>query len=269
MDVAGKVIWVTGASSGIGRALAIALSREGAHLVLSGRRADALAETAASLAGDAFVLPFDTTDLAALPALVAQAHGWRGQIDGLVNNAGISQRSLAIDTPVDIYDRIILADLTAPIHLTQHCLPHLIAHRQGLIVAISSVAGRVGSPLRTAYCAAKHGLVGYMDALRAETEVVHGLQVLNVLPGSVATNVARNALVANGQSQGHSDPQIDNGIPVEECADAIVAAIKAGDRELVFARGIEAEIARLRQADDTALFNQMAQFGAVLAGRTD
>ena len=146
---------------------------------------------------------------------------------------GSASAALAVDTDVSVYDRVIAADLIAPIHLTQACLPHLVANRDGMVVAISSVAGRAGVPLRTAYCAAKHGIIGYMDALRAETEIAHGLHVMTVLPGSVATDVARNALTAHGAAQGHSDPQIDGGIPVEECAAEIVAGMKAGARELI------------------------------------
>jgi dehydrogenase/reductase SDR family member 7B len=266
MDISGKIAWVTGASSGIGRALAIELANRGAQLILSGRRADALAETAAAMAGESLILPFDTTDIAALDGVVAQAAAWRGRIDILVNNAGISQRSLAVDTAPGVYDAVIGADLIAPIHLTQCCLPHLIAHNAGQIVAISSVAGRVGVPLRTAYCAAKHGLIGYMDALRAETAVAHGLSVLNVLPGSVATDVARNALTAAGDAQGHSDPQIDDGIPAAECANVICDAIMAGTRELIVAREMEGGLARMRQADPEALFDIAAKIGARAAG---
>lgn len=266
MDLNGRIAWITGASSGIGRAIALALAAEGAKLILSGRRREALEETAAASGAVCMILPFDTTDLAALPDVVAQAAAWQGRIDMLVNNAGISQRSLAVDTDVSVYDAVIGADLIAPIHLTQACLPHLVAHKDGQIVAISSVAGRAGVPLRTAYCAAKHGLIGYMDALRAEVEIAHGLKVLNVLPGSVATDVAKNALTGGGEKQGHSDPQIDNGIPPDECAAEIVAAIKAGTRELVVARGMEMELAKLRQSDGDALFGLTAKLGARLAG---
>jgi dehydrogenase/reductase SDR family member 7B len=266
MTLTDRIVWITGASSGIGRALAIALAGEGARLILSGRRREALEETAAGCGGVAMILPFDTTDLLALPDIVQQALGWAGRIDMLVNNAGISQRSLAVDTDVSVYDRVVAADLIAPIHLTQACLPYLIANRDGMVVAISSVAGRAGVPLRTAYCAAKHGIIGYMDALRAETEIAHGLHVMTVLPGSVATDVAKNALTADGAPQGHSDPQIDNGIPVEDCAAEIVAGMKAGVRELIVARGMEMEIARLRQSDGDALFGLTAKLGARLAG---
>ena len=266
MELNGRIAWITGASSGIGRAIALALAAEGAKLILSGRRREALEETAAATGAVCMILPFDTTDLSALPDIVARAAGWQGRIDILVNNAGISQRSLAVDTDIAVYDAVIGADLIAPIHLTQHCLPHLIANGNGQIVAISSVAGRAGVPLRTSYCAAKHGLIGYMDALRAETEIAHGLKVLNVLPGSVATDVARNALTGGGEKQGHSDPQIDGGLSPDDCAAAIVTAIEAGTRELIFAAGMELELARMRQSDAETLFGLTAKLGARFAG---
>ena len=266
MNLDDRIAWITGASSGIGRAIALAFAAKGAKLILSGRRREALEETAAATGAVCMILPFDTTDLAALPDIVDQAAGWHGRIDILVNNAGISQRSLAVDTDVSVYDAVIAADLIAPIHLTQACLPHLIAHKVGQVVAISSVAGRAGVPLRTAYCAAKHGIIGYMDALRAEAEIAHGLKVLNVLPGSVATDVARNALTAHGEKQGNSDPQIDNGLAPADCAAAVVAAIEAGTRELIFAQGMELELAKLRQSDGDALFAITAKLGARLAG---
>ena len=261
MELRGKTAWVTGASSGIGRALALALAEAGAALILSGRRGDALADTAAAIAGASLILPFDTNDQSALPGVVAKAATWRGGIDILVNNAGISQRSLAVDTADDVYARVIGTDLLAPIYLTQACLPHLTAKGEAMIVAISSVAGRIGVPLRTGYCAAKHGLIGYMDALRAETEAKYGLRVLNVLPGSVATNVASNALSGDGVPQGHSDPQIDNGIAPADCAAAIIAAMQRDAREIIVARGVEEHMALLRQSDAEALFGMTAKFG--------
>ncbi len=185
MEYSGKVIWITGASSGIGEALAEALAARGAHIILSGRRTDALQAVADRLPTESLVLLFETTDRDALPGIVERAIAWKGQVDGLVNNAGISQRALAVDSALEVYDRIIAVDLLAPIWLTQLLLPHMTARKAGMIVGISSVAGRAGVPLRTAYCAAKHGLIGYLDALRAETEVHYGLKVHTVLPGSI------------------------------------------------------------------------------------
>lgn len=169
-----KVWWITGASSGIGAALAEALARKGARLILSGRNEAALAEVAQRVGGEPLILPFEVTDIARLPQIVAQAASWaapHGGLYGLVNNAGISQRSLAIDTAYEVYQRIIDIDLMAPIALTQHVLPLLAQNGGGKIVSISSVAGIIGAPLRSAYSAAKAGLIAYSDSVRAETAI--------------------------------------------------------------------------------------------------
>lgn len=252
----GQCWWITGASSGIGAALARAMAAEGARLILSGRNVAAL-EAVAADCGDALILPFEATDTDALPGLVAQAWDWAGRIDGIVNNAGISQRSLAVETDLSVYERIIAVDLLAPIAFAQANLPRMLAAGGGHVIAISSVAGLAGVPLRTAYCAAKHGVVGYHDALRAENEHL-GLQVLVVCPGSIATNVSRNALNADGSVRGVSDAAIDNGIRPEVAAQQMIAAVKAGTRELVIAEGVEAAIPQLRRSDPDALFSQMS-----------
>jgi short-subunit dehydrogenase len=248
--------WITGASSGIGEGLARALAARGAKLILSGRNVAAL-EAVARDCKDAFLLPFEATDFDRIPGIVERAWSWRGRVDGLVNNAGISQRSLAIDTAFAVYQKMIAVDLLAPIALTQALLPRMVHAGGGRIVAISSVAGIAGVPLRSAYCAAKHGLIGYHDAVRAENEH-RGIQVHVVAPGSVATNVSKNALTADGSKRGVSDSVIDNGMTTSEAAQAILAAIEAGKRELILAKGNEFEIAVLRRQDPEALFDRMA-----------
>ena len=261
----GKIVWITGASSGIGEALAKAFAADGAHIILSGRRTEALEQVAHGIATDTLVLPFETTDYGTLPEKVDQARDWKGRVDILVNNAGISQRSLALDTHPDVHSTIINVDLLAPIWLTQLLLPHMIAAGGGHIVGISSVAGRVGVPLRTAYCAAKHGLIGYMDALRAETEKLHNIQVTNILPGSIRTNVSRNALTKDGDSRGKSDAAIDNGMEPAECARQILEAVSSQTPELIIAEGPELTIARLRQSDPEQCFAMTGAMGAQIA----
>ena len=262
---AGKIVWITGASSGIGEALAQAFAQEGAHIILSGRRTEALEQVAAGINGDSLVLPFETTDYDILPAKVEEARNWKGRVDILVNNAGISQRSLALDTHPDVHHKIINVDLLAPIWLTQLLLPHMIDAGGGHLVGISSVAGRVGVPLRTAYCAAKHGLIGYMDALRAETEKLHNVHVTNILPGSIRTNVSRNALTKDGDSRGKSDAVIDNGMEPAECARQILDAVFNQVPELVIAEGPEMMIAKLRQSDPEHCFAMTSAMGAQIA----
>ena len=263
----GETAWITGASSGIGAALAQALHKDGASLVLSGRNRAALDAVAAECgadAGRALVLPFETTDYDAIPAFVEQAWDWAqhhsGGIDLLVNNAGISQRSLAIDTELSVYQAIVGVDLMAPIALTQAQLGRMAARKVGRIVMISSVAGKAGVPLRTAYCAAKFGLIGYADALRAEVSAL-GLTVHVVAPGSIRTGVSRNALTADGTPRGVSDSAIDNGMDADLAATTMLTAIAAGEREIVIAEGIEQWLAEQTRTPE-AVFDRTAAFMA-------
>ncbi|WP_353226452.1 SDR family NAD(P)-dependent oxidoreductase [Novosphingobium sp.] len=263
MAGAQTVAWITGASSGIGAALARAWAAQGTHLVLSGRNHDALTAVADDLAAkgvETLVLPFEVTDHAALLAAAQTAWDWAatrsGGIDVLVNNAGISQRSLAVDTDYAVYERIVAVDLMAPIALTQALLPRMVARGAGRIVMMASVAGKVGVPMRTAYCAAKFGLVGYADALRSEIAAA-GLSVHVVAPGSVRTNVSRNALTADGTPRATSDRAIENGLDPDVVAQDIVARVAAGEREIIIAEGLERDIAELRRTPD-ALFDKIA-----------
>jgi short-subunit dehydrogenase len=248
--------WITGASSGIGEGLARALAARGASLVLSGRNVEAL-EAVARDCADALVLPFEATDFDLIPGIAERAWAWKGRVHGLVNNAGISQRSLAVETGFAVYRKMISVDLLAPIALTQALLPRMVQAGGGRVVAISSVAGIVGVPLRSAYCAAKHGLIGYHDSVRAENEHL-GIRVHVVAPGSIRTDVSRNALTADGSKRGVSDAAIDNGMSPAEAAAAILAAIEAGQRELLLATGVERDIAVLRRSDPEALFDRVS-----------
>ncbi len=231
MTIEGQTVWITGASSGIGRALAIAMSAEGAHVILSGRRGPALSETAHECRNDTKSLCFEATDYDALPGIVEEAIAWKGVPDMLVNNAGISQRSMAVDTDFEVYRRLMEVDFFAPLKLTQLLLPHWVERGSGHLVQIASIAGKLGAPLRTGYCAAKHALMGYSDALRAEV-AQHGLQVTTVTPGFVATQIAANAVDGNGNRYGPNDDPVDHGIPTSAAAQQIIDGLKAGKREI-------------------------------------
>lgn len=256
MSSAGQTAWITGASSGIGAALAREFASRGARIVLSGRDEARLAEVAEGIETDTLTLPFDVCDTAAMQAAIEQAIAWSGGVDIFVANAGISQRSAAVDTALEVYERIIAVDLTAQIAATQALLPHMVERGTGKLVFISSIAGKVGVPLRTAYCAAKFGLIGYADALRAELSQ-SGVAVHVVCPGSVATDVSRNALTADGSARGMSDKAIDEGIPPAEAAQAIADGMAAGTREIIVARGVELAMGEMRRTPD-ALHDQMA-----------
>lgn len=266
-DFESKTVWITGASSGIGRALAKAFSEAGANLVLSGRRVEALNELASELEAESLVVPFEVTHFDILENKVAEAWSWKGRVDILINNAGVSQRSLAIDTEPQVYTDLIDIDLVAPIWLTQLQLRKMADAGGAHIVAISSVAGRFGPPLRTAYAAAKHGLIGYMDSLRSEVETEHGIYVTNVLPGSVSTDISRNAMTVDGSKRGKSDANIENGDDPADCAAAILDAVRRKMPELVFAKGFELDLSVQRHADPESFFQTIGQAGAQIAKR--
>ena len=261
-DLNNKVIWITGSSSGIGKALAQTAAQQNVKLILSGRRIEALKALASDLPVDCLVLPFEVTDYDVLASKVDEAWAWHGRVDILVNNAGISQRCLAIDAQPEVYTELINIDLIAPIWLTQLQLKRMADAGGAHIVAISSVAGRIGPPLRTAYSAAKFGLIGYMDALRAEVDQIHNIKVTNILPGSVATDVARNALTGNGSKRGISDAVIDAGDDPMDCAKCIWEAVSADKPEYIYAKELEMGLAQMRHADPDTFFEAIAGFGA-------
>ena len=270
-DHQGQTAWITGASSGIGAALAKAWLADGGNCILSGRNVEALNAVAAEAGAmdRVLILPFEATDFPVLGSVVEQATGWKGQVDVLVNNAGVSQRSLAIDTQLSVYEDVIGIDLMAPIALTQALLPQMTQRGSGKLVMISSVAGKVGVPMRTAYCAAKFGLIGYADSLRAEVAGM-GLSVLVVAPGSVRTNVSRNALTADGSARGVSDPAIENGIDPDQVARQIWDALDAGQREIAIAEGIEAQMVAMKSAEPDKLFDMIeAMMAAGYAKKMD
>ncbi|MEM7136072.1 MAG: SDR family NAD(P)-dependent oxidoreductase [Myxococcota bacterium] len=264
-EVSGNIAWITGASSGIGKALAQVFSENGAAIILSGRRVEALEAVARDLQTETLVLPFEATDYDKLASITAEAWDWKGRVGILINNAGVGQRSLAIDTDPQVYADLVNIDLVAPLWLTQLQLQRMAAVGGGHVVGISSVAGRIGTPMRTGYCAAKHGLIGYMDALRSEVSSLYNIRVTSFLPGSVATHVARNALTADGSKRGRSDTNIEAGTDPRDCAEAILAAVKENAPERFFAEGMELEYAKMRHADPDQYFALSVQIGAQIA----
>ena len=265
MDFPDRTVWITGASSGIGEAVARGCAARGAALILSGRRVEALERLAAEMGTAALILPFEATDLDVLPAVTERALGWRGGVDLLVNNAGVSQRSLALDTEFDVYRKIMEIDYFGPVRLTGLVLPHMVERRSGHLAVISSIAGKVGVPLRTGYCSAKHAVVGYFDALRAEIEEAYGLGVTVVTPGSVATQIAVNAFAGDGGAYGTSDPNIEGGMSPERAATIILDGVTSGRREIPVAEGAELDILNLRARDPERAFSMLAAQGARLA----
>ncbi|RMF17230.1 MAG: SDR family oxidoreductase, partial [Alphaproteobacteria bacterium] len=245
MDFRDKVVSITGASSGIGEALAHVLAERGAKLVLSARRGEELervkreiVENGAAGEGDIVVLAFDVTDEAALDDVVARARDAFGRIDVLVNNAGISQRSLALETDMSVYRRIMEVDFFAPVALALKVAPEMVARGEGLIVVTASVAGKLGVQLRTAYCAAKHAVMGFHDALRAEL-AEHGVKVATIVPGFIRTDIGRHALKGDGSETGHQTEAIAGGMDPMKAARVIVRGLERGRPEIPVGEGAE------------------------------
>ena len=235
MSFEGKVVWITGASSGIGEALAYTLAVRGARLILSARRAEQLkgVQAACAYPDRHLVLPLDLADTASLEAAARQALDAVGSIDVLINNGGVSQRALAVDTQLAIDRRIMDINSFGAVALTKAVLPSMLTRRAGHLVVISSVVGKFGSPLRSAYSASKHALHGFFDALRAEVHAAD-VRVTLVCPGFVRTNVSVNALLGDGTPQGTMDTGQQRGLPVEVCAARIVRAIERQKDEVCF-----------------------------------
>lgn len=254
-----KTVWITGASSGIGEALALQYAKDHARLVLSARREDELQRVAerchdAGLAkDDVLVLPLDVTDWAALPGKVQAVLDTFGQIDLLVNNAGVSQRSLCKDTDMAVYQKLMDVDVMGQIALTKAVLPHMLERGAGHLAITSSVAGKVGVPMRTGYCAAKHAVMGFFDALRAEVEG-QGISVSTITPGFIRTDISRNALAGDGSAYGREDEDIAGGMNVDECAEVVFKGLTAKKREIPVGKGKEMAALWLKRIAPEALF---------------
>lgn len=237
MKLKGKTVWITGASSGIGRALSLEAARMGANLVLSARNTSELKklQQEAGLDGSrCLILPLDLKKYTQFAKPVATVIKKFGAVDILINNGGISQRSLAHETKLPVYEEIMAVNYFGNIALTLAVLPGMRARKSGTIATISSVAGRIGTPLRTGYSASKFATNGFYDALRAEN-YKENIQVTIVMPGFVNTNVSANALTGDGRRQGKKDAAIAAGISPEVCAAKAWQAIIAGKNEIYIA----------------------------------
>lgn len=271
-DFNDAVVWVTGASSGIGAALAREASRRGARVVLSARRRDALdaarqaCEDHGAAADKLLVVPLDVEDHAAMPAAMQAVLKQFGRIDLLVNNAGMSQRSLCLDTDLAVYRKLLDVDVLGQIALTKAVLPTMVEQGSGHLAVTSSVAGKVGAPLRTGYCAAKHAVMGFFDALRVE--VAHlNLHVHTIVPGSIRTAVAHNALDGSGAPTGQADEAIEAGMDVDDCAREIADALAAGTEEIPVGTGPEMALLDMKRDDPVGTFRVIEQMADDLVRR--
>ena len=224
-----KVVWITGASSGIGEALAYAFAAEGALLVLSARR-EAELQRVAKACGNGYVLPFDMLSLSEHADRVQDVIQTYGRIDYLVLNAGVSQRSFVKDTEFDVYRRLFEVNFFSIVSLTQAVLPVFTAQKSGVFVPIASVAGRISTPRRAAYGATKHALIGFFDSVRAEV-FNDGIRVTTILPGYIKTNISLHAMNEKGEAYGKMDPNQAKGLDPNVTAQKIFLAVLAEKNE--------------------------------------
>ena len=236
MSFANQVVWITGASSGIGEALAMEFSRYGARVVLSARRTDELERVRQRLVWpeNHLVLALDMADPSQFAEAVEKVRGHFGRLDILVNNAGISQRSRVLETDIAVDRRVMEINFFGVIGLTKAVLPWFREQRAGRVVVISSLVGELPTPLRSAYCASKHALHGWFEALRAE-EYDNGLRVLMVLPGFIRTQVSVNAITGDGGAHGLMDDYQKQGMPAEVCAERIIHAVQRDRAQVIIA----------------------------------
>ena len=227
-----KVVWITGASSGIGQALAFAMAKEGAKLVLASRIEQELKNVAEKCASDVLILPLDLSNSSNFKDLTQQVLEHFGSIDVLINNGGISQRSEAAQTSLEVDRKLMEVNYFGAAALTKAVLPIMQQQKSGHLVAISSLSGKFGFFLRSAYSASKFALVGFYESLRLEEEK-NNIKVSLVFPGFVHTNISQNALSGDGQKHAKLDNNQKGGISAEKCARDIIRGIKKDKHEII------------------------------------
>lgn len=235
-----KKIWITGASSGIGKALAIELSKQGAYLLLSARSIDKLQETKSALlhSDQAEIVALDMSMPDQIENVIQKVLQQHGHIDILINNAGISQRSLTLDTDMKVYHKLMNINYFGVIQMSKLLLPTMISRKSGHIITITSVNGKLGSYMKSGYAGSKHALHGFFDSLRAEIDG-SGVDITLITPGYVQTDISINALTKDGTPQKSMDKNTAKGIPSSDFAVKAVRQIAKGKAEIIIAGGIE------------------------------
>jgi len=231
-----KVIWITGASSGIGEACAYEFSKQSAKLILTALEEEILQQVKTQClqlgAKEVFVLPADLSRLESLNSLVEKAWDYFGTIDLVYNNAGISQRATTIDTDFSVIEKIMDVNFFAPVMLTKTILPKMLANGGGQIAVTTSISGKFGFPLRSAYCSSKHALYGFFETVAAEY-YKDNIRVTIVCPGRVQTKISFYALEKDGKPHGKLDPGQAKGVTAEQAAKKIICAFEKKKPEIL------------------------------------
>lgn len=231
-----KVVWITGASSGIGEALSKEFANHGAILVLAARNVEKLNQLKDSLPNAEIhtVISLDLTELSKVATVVSSVIEQLGRVDVLVNNGGISQRSLLGETAIEVDRKIMEVNFFGAVGLTKALLPHL-RQSKGQIIVISSISGKFGFFLRSAYAASKHALHGFFESLALEEEA-NGINVTMACPGKINTPISISALNAQGQQHNQMDHNQESGMSAEECARQIVRAASKNKPEVLIGK---------------------------------
>lgn len=232
MSFENQIVWITGASSGIGAALAIELARKGAILVLSARREDRLHEVRAECVSTEkhLVLPLDVTDTGSHEGAFREIMARFGRVDVLVNNAGIGQRGTILRSNLDVERHIMDVNFFGAISITRRVLPHMVERNAGLIVVMSSVMGKLSTPGHATYAASKHALHGYFDGLRSELYKT-GIGVSIICPGYIQTDISKHSIRPDGSKHGRMDKQHIDAMTAETMARKTVRALEKGRQE--------------------------------------
>jgi short-subunit dehydrogenase len=248
MNFQDQRVWITGASSGIGEALARAFHQAGARLILSARREDELKRVQTECGGEpkTRVLPMDVTNAEALPEKTQTALSIFGGIDILILNAGITQRSRTRETDESVYRRLMEVNFFAPEAMARAVLPSMLAQKSGHIAVISSVAGKFGVPMRSGYSATKFALHGFFEALRAEEER-NGIHVTMICPGYIRTDISLSALRGDGRKHAKMDAELARGMPADKCAEQILKGIARQKKEIVVAAPREKSLVYIKR----------------------
>lgn len=258
-----KVVWVTGASSGIGLAYAEYINKQGAKVILSARRKEVLEDVKSKLTHpqNAYVLPLDLENYENVDELAKEAIKAFGKVDILINNGGLSQRANVLETEMKVVEKLMKVNFLGTVALTKAILPHMIESKSGQIAVVSSVVGKFGTPRRSSYSATKHALHGFFDALRAEM-YEHGISVTVICPGYVTTNISKNALTADGSAQNKMDNATEKGIDPIVFADRMAHAIEV-QKEEVYIAGPKEKLGLFMKRFFPTVFSKMVRKMAV------
>lgn len=253
-------IWITGASSGLGEALAIAFAQKGATIILSGRDKEKLEAVKKQCKKSVkhHIVAFDISDAEQTKNAYSEAQAQAGKIDWLINNAGISQRSLIMETDEEVERKIMEIDYFAQTRLTRLVLPDMLAQGGGKIVMISSIAGLLGTQYRGAYGAAKAAIHLWANSLRAEL-FDQGIEVATVFPGFIKTNVSINALTGDGSAQGTMDEATSNGLSASTFAKQMLKALSKGEEYIIIGGRQEKLATRVNRVSPTKLYKLIRQ----------